>query len=78
MDKLRVSILQAKIKWHDPAYNLKHFDNLVSDINETDLIVLPEMWSTGYTMMAHRFDDSLVEAIELMKRHILQQTLCCQ
>lgn len=65
---LKVSLVQAKIKWHDPEHNLIHYDQLVSTIAEADLIVLPEMWVSGFTMMAHRYYESQGPALDLMKK----------
>jgi len=67
MSTLKVSIVQANIKWHDPEHNLKHYNDLISSIVDADLIVLPEMWSTGYTMKAHHFHDYQNPAIDQMK-----------
>jgi omega-amidase len=50
---LRVTMVQADLAWHDPAANrhvlAAHFRGLQG---HTDLIVLPEMFATGYTMDA--------------------------
>jgi omega-amidase len=47
---LRVTIVQTTLHWQDPAANRTHFNALLSGVPETDLIVLPEMFSTGFTM----------------------------
>jgi omega-amidase len=47
---LRVTIVQTTLHWQDPPANRAHFDALLSGVCETDLIVLPEMFSTGFTM----------------------------
>jgi omega-amidase len=50
---LRVTLLQADLAWQDPEANrhrlAAHFRGLAG---HTDLIVLPEMFSTGFTMDA--------------------------
>ena len=50
---LRVTLVQADIAWQDPAANrhrlAAHFRGLAG---HTDLIVLPEMFSTGFSMDA--------------------------
>ena len=51
MEEINISLVQSTIFWEDTAKNLQHFDQLVSGIQEeTDLIVLPEMFTTGFTM----------------------------
>lgn len=49
--KLRVTLVQQSLAWHDPAANREHLDALLAPLaNETDLIVLPEMFTTGFSM----------------------------
>jgi len=53
MSTLSVTIVQSELHWHDPAQNLKHFSGLLAELDKaTDLVVLPEMFSTGFTMHA--------------------------
>jgi omega-amidase len=48
---MKVSIVQTQIFWEDREKNLVHFDRLLQTINEpVNLIVLPEMFTTGFTM----------------------------
>jgi omega-amidase len=58
---LRVTLVQADIAWQDPAANrhrlAAHFRGLAG---HTDLIVLPEMFSTGFSMDA----ESLAEPMD--------------
>ena len=51
--QLRVTLVQTSLHWHDAAANRRHFDELLADVGgATDLIVLPEMFTTGFTMAA--------------------------
>ena len=52
MRDLKVSLLQTELRWHDPAANRAHFDGLIDALapDEPDLVVLPEMFTTGFTM----------------------------
>ena len=56
MNDLTVSLVQTTIHWHDPAANRALLaDLLTSGLGEpglTDLIILPEMFSTGFSMAA--------------------------
>jgi predicted amidohydrolase len=53
MSTLNVSIVQAELHWHDPQRNLLEFAKILTRAERpTDLIVLPEMFSTGFTMQA--------------------------
>lgn len=57
---LRVTMIQAELAWQDPAANralfASHFRGLVG---HTDLIVLPEMFATGFTMEAEAFAETM-------------------
>jgi omega-amidase len=47
----RVSIVQQPLSWQDPAANRAHFAKLLAPLaGTTDLVVLPEMFTTGFTM----------------------------
>lgn len=49
--KLRVTLVQQSIAWHDPAANRTHLDALLAPlVKNTDVIVLPEMFPTGFSM----------------------------
>jgi predicted amidohydrolase len=50
---LHVSLVQTSLYWHDAAANHRHFEQLLTAVaGKTDLIVLPEMFTTGFTMAA--------------------------
>ena len=51
MQDLRISLIQSDIEWHNPEANrLLLSDKINSLKGQTDLIVLPEMFPTGFTM----------------------------
>jgi omega-amidase len=51
MQDLTVTIVQSELVWEDPAANLKLFDRQLAGLaGKTDLVVLPEMFSTGFSM----------------------------
>ena len=48
---MKVTLIQTKIFWEDRLKNLNHFNTLINSVSvPTDLIVLPEMFTTGFTM----------------------------
>ena len=50
---LRVTLVQAELAWHDPEANRRRFEQLLTPLaGQTDLVVLPEMFTTGFTMAA--------------------------
>ncbi|RSK51010.1 amidohydrolase [Hymenobacter rigui] len=53
MSDLTVSFVQASLHWHDPAANHQEMSRHIDGISiATDLIVLPEMFTTGFSMDA--------------------------
>lgn len=48
---LTVTLLQTKLYWESPAANLAMLEEKIYQLNQpTDLIVLPEMFNSGFTM----------------------------
>lgn len=53
MQDLKVTLIQSELVWEDIDSNLAGFNSRIDAIEEdTHLIVLPEMFSTGFTMNA--------------------------
>ena len=50
--KLRVAAVQADLSWEDISANLSRFDRLLETAEQADLYILPEMFTTGFTMNA--------------------------
>ena len=50
MRDLTVSLVQDEISWQDPAANRSRYQAFLDAAGDTDLVVLPEMFSTGYYM----------------------------
>jgi len=51
MQDLKISFIQAKLFWEDPQRNRDRLGQRLDQLTEeTDLIILPEMFNTGFTM----------------------------
>ena len=51
MQELKINLIQSDIFWENPGKNLDHFSILLDQIHEpVDLILLPEMFSTGFSI----------------------------
>lgn len=60
MSHLRVTLVQANLAWEDPVTNRNHFDHLMGSVQgATDLVVLPEMFTTGFTMAGDKWAESM-------------------
>lgn len=57
-EDLRISMIQAHIIWEDRAENLSYYEELIRRVRgRTDLVVLPEMFTTGFSMEPERLAD---------------------
>lgn len=60
MDNLRVTLVQAQLEWENKAANLAYFEHRLEQLSEpTDLIVLPEMFSTGFSMQPNHLAEPM-------------------
>ncbi len=51
--ELKVALIQSELAWEDPKQNRVNFEKKINAIDEkVDLIILPEMFTTGFTMNA--------------------------
>lgn len=63
---MKVSLIQTALVWENHEVNRQHIGHLINDISEsTDLIVLPEMFTTGFTMKPEQFAE-VVENTETL------------
>lgn len=70
MSSLTFTIIQTNLFWEEKALNLKMLEEKINSIKEkTEVIILPEMFSTGFSMNAARLAESMEgETIAWMKR----------
>lgn len=60
MQDLKVALIQTRLYWEDRQANLDHFDQCLSKIEGTpDLIVLPEMFNTAFSMKPEHFSEPM-------------------
>lgn len=50
MDKLRLAYIQPDLIWENSGANLQKFEKVFNELTEVDLVILPEMFNTGFTM----------------------------
>lgn len=62
MQPLTLSLIQTATRWHDPAANRLLFEVWLAQVPaDTDLVVLPEMFSTGFTMASADIAEDMAE-----------------
>lgn len=49
---MNIAAIQYDIFWESPIKNKKYLDSCLKDLKNTDLIILPEMFTTGFSMNA--------------------------
>jgi len=57
--KLDVALVQAFLHWERPADNRDHLDALLDQARPADLVVLPEMFPTGFSMASKRLAEPM-------------------
>ena len=57
---MRISIVQSELHWEDPVANRSMFTEKLNTLRQsTDLVVLPEMFSTGFTNNTESLAESM-------------------
>lgn len=60
MQDLKISIIQSDLHWEDIGANLSMFEEKIWQIGgSSDVIVLPEMFTTGFTMAASKMAEMM-------------------
>src|SRR3982750_7040 len=49
MKELKVSLIQGATRWHDPAANREYYGALMDAVQGSDLILLPETFTSGFS-----------------------------
>jgi len=72
---MKIALIQTDLFWENAAANRENFDSKIAEIvSEVNLIVLPEMFSTGFTMNPSAIAETLEgETIEWMKEKAKQK-----
>lgn len=78
MQDLKITLIQSSLYWESPQANLAMFEEKIWKIREqTDLIVLPEMFNTGFTMEAARMAEPMnFTTVKWMKQQAAQTGAC--
>ncbi|MCK6616037.1 MAG: amidohydrolase [Cyclobacteriaceae bacterium] len=73
--KLKITLIQSNLYWEEVASNLSMFEEKIWAIGqETDVIVLPEMFSTGFTMNAAKLAEPMNMTTFKWMRQMAAQT----
>ncbi len=83
MSTLTITTIQSTLHWENKKANLSMFAEKIKGISEkTELVILPEMFSTGFTMEAEKFAEPMdgesvnwMREMAAMKKVILMGSL---
>ena len=65
MQNLKITLVQAEQSWEQKQANLNHYEALLQSIEVTDIVVLPEMFHTGFTMNADELAEEGEDGVAL-------------
>jgi len=70
LSNLLVTVIQTNLHWEDKKANLKMLEEKIGNIKErTEVVVLPEMFSTGFSMKPEQLAETMEEeTVQWMKR----------
>lgn len=58
-DTLKIALFQMDVAWEDPARNLARLREGLPGASSADLVVLPELFLTGFTMQVSAFAETM-------------------
>lgn len=77
MQDLMVSLIQTPLYWEDPVANRAMLEEKIAEIDITDVIVLPEMFTTSFTNNATQFAEPMnLHTFKWMKQLASQSGAC--
>jgi omega-amidase len=60
MQNLKITLIQTDISWHNKVANIERFNELIKHHGKgSDLIILPEMFTTGFTMKPMEYAENM-------------------
>ena len=75
-NNLKISLIQSNLFWEDVDKNLSHFKGLISEISNTDIILLPETFNTSFSIKATHLAEKMDgKTVNWMKK-ISKQKKC--
>jgi omega-amidase len=77
MSRLTISLIQADLVWENKTANLQNFADKISTVaGKTQLVVLPEMFNTGFSMNAEALAEEMNgETVSWMKENAAKYKL---
>jgi len=74
---MKITLIQSELFWEDKPANIAYFTTCINDLKEqTDIIMLPEMFATGFTMNASQMAETMDgEVVTWMKETAVKKNV---
>ncbi|HBA33890.1 MAG TPA: nitrilase family protein, partial [Gammaproteobacteria bacterium] len=67
MQDLTITLIQSALHWQNKAANFEKNERIFETLGKTDLVILPEMFTTGFTMQPEQLaEDFPGESVDWM------------
>ena len=73
---LRIALIQAPLVWNSPKKNRRYFEQRISESSEVDLFILPEMFTTGFTMTPELVEENMFEETSAWLQKVATENTC--
>jgi predicted amidohydrolase len=74
---MKIALIQSSLVWENPKLNRNHFEEKINAISENvDLIVLPEMFSTGFIMSPNLVAETMQGETVLWMQSLVKAKNC--
>jgi len=71
---LALTLIQADLFWENPKANREQFENIIGALKQpTDVIILPEMFATGFSMQPQKLGESMQGTTVQWMRRMAEQ-----
>nr|WP_315198082.1 amidohydrolase [uncultured Flavobacterium sp.] len=68
---MKIALIQSSLFWENPKANRNHFEEKINSISESvDLIVLPEMFTSGFTMKPNEVAETMQGETIVWLKHL--------
>ena len=74
---MKTTIIQLDIEWGSPLDNIRRVERLMAEAPDSDLYVLPEMWSTGFATEPDGIAESESDSVSLEWMRATARRLNC-
>lgn len=59
MSSLTLTLIQSRLHWEDPGANLAMLEEKIAAAGATEVVILPEMFSTGFSMNPKQWGEAM-------------------